>query len=225
MSLGVLGTAFQVAFEVSPILLVDGIASKIPGGILPIAVLTEGLSIAGGVLNGAGFVGPTSRFIPMAGTTLIQQEIGRLNFYNMTTAANSVINQPNRILMQFIRPASTQDGGVIVKGLTFAAIKLALDKHNQTGGSYTILTPSYVYTGCLMRSMVDASGFSEQNKQVQYSWQFEFEQPLVKISQLESVLGGLMDKFSSGMPPSFPADTLTWSGASTGEMIPPLPQF
>ncbi|EPC3488013.1 hypothetical protein ACRZCU_000103 [Citrobacter freundii] len=209
MSLNYLGQAFKLAFEISPILLVDGIAADIPGGVMPIAVLTEGISVADGLLHGDIGKGPTAAFTPMAGTTLIQQDIGNLNFYNLVTAANSVVNKPNRVLLQMIRPAFTSAGGYATKGMTFTALKLALDMHNQSGGSYTVLTPSFIYTGCLMRQLIDVSGFSEQNKQVQHTWQFEFDQPLLAISQLEAALGNLMSKFETGMPSS---GGLSWSG-------------
>jgi hypothetical protein len=193
MSLNYFGKAFQLAFEISPIMLVDGLASAVPGGTLPIAAITEGLSIVNGLLHGEIGNGPTAHFMPMAGTTLIQQDIGNLNFYNQATAANAVVNRPNRVMMQMLRPVSTTDGGYATKSLTFTALKMALDKHNQSGGSYTVLTPAFIYTGCLLRSVIDNSGFSEQNKQVQHSWMFEFEQPLLTISQLEATLGNLMN--------------------------------
>ncbi|MBL5926798.1 hypothetical protein [Enterobacter asburiae] len=223
MALNYFGQAFRLAFEISPILLVDGIAASIPGGIMPIAVLTEGISVADGLLHGDIGDKPTAHFTPMAGTTLLQQDIGTINFFNMATAANSVVSRPNRVVMQMLRPAYAQDGGYAIKGITFAALKMALEKHNQSGGYYIVMTPSFIYTGCLMRSIIDTSGFSDQNKQVQYSWQFEFEQPLLSISQVDAALGTLMSKFESGMPPPVQADTITWT--SNGDLIPAIPQF
>ena len=222
MALNYFGQAFRLAFEISPIILVEGIASEIPGGMMPIAVLTEGVSVVDGLLQGE-LSGPTAHFTPMAGTSLIRQDIGNLNFFNMATAANSVINRPNQVRMQMLRPASTKDGGYATKGITFTALKLALDKHNQSGGYYVVMTPSYIYTGCLMRSMTDVSGFSEQNKQVQHTWEMEFEQPLLSISQVEAALGGLMSRFESGMPPATPTTAPGWS--SNGDLIPAIPKF
>lgn len=200
MALNYFGQAFKLAFQVSPILLVGGIASDIPGGALPIAAITEGLGVVNGLLHGEISYNPNTAWMPMAGSTLIQQEIGTLNFYNQITAANSVVNKPNRVMMQMTRPVSTQDGGYATKSLTFTALKLALDQHNQSGGSYVVMTPAFIYTGCLLRAVIDVSGFSEQNKQVQHTWLFEFEQPILQISQLDAVLGDLMSKFDSGMP-------------------------
>lgn len=206
MALNFFGQAWRLAFEVSPILLVDGIAAGIPGGTLPIAVFTEGLNILDGALHGE-LADNSTRFMPMPGTTLIQQDVGSYPFYNQATAANAVVQKPNKVIMQMIRPASTSSG-YANKTMTFMALKLALDKHNQSGGSYTVLTPSFIYTGCLLRSMVDNAGFSPQNKQAQYSWSFEFEQPLLTISQLDAAMGNLMSKFSSGAK----TDSLSWSG-------------
>jgi len=209
MSLNYFGQAFKLAFEVSPILLVDGIASDIPGGVMPIAVLTEGLSIVNGLLHGEIRTRSMAAFTPMAGTTLIQQEISNLNFYNQVTAANATIRKPNRVVLQMIRPASTEDGGYATKGMTFTALKMALDMHNQYGGCYTVMTPSFIYTRCLMRSFVDTSGFSEQNKQVQHTWQIEFEQPLSSVEQTVTTLASVLDKFDKGIPKDGP---LSWSG-------------
>lgn len=57
--------------------------------------------------------------------------------------------------------------------------------------------------------MVDLTGFSDQVKQVQYKWAFEFEQPLLYESQLNATLGNLMKKFEDGIPSP---GGLNWSG-------------
>jgi len=204
--------AFKLAYEISPILLVGGIAEKVPGGILPIAVFTEGLSLVEGLLS-SGSVGFTTHFNVMAGSSLIVQEIAEYPFFDMATAANAVVSRPNRLSMQMIRPANTVNAKYPLKILTFTALKMALDYHNSHGGSYTILTPAYIYTGCLMNSMIDMSGFSDSNKQVQHTWQLEFSQPLLQASQLEQVMGNMMDKFNNAMP-SLPS----WSGISDKAM-------
>ncbi|WP_336284219.1 hypothetical protein [Citrobacter arsenatis] len=208
MPLNFFGQVYELAFEVSPILLVDGIASNIPGGILPIAVITEGLSIANGLLQGKIGANPSTRFIPQPGTTLVQQDVAGINFYNQIAAANAVVSKPNRVVMQMLRPVSTASlKGYGNKLMTFTALKMALDMHNQSGGTYTVLTPGFIYAGCLFKSMVDNSGLSGQNKQAQYSWLIEFEQPLLSISELDTRLGNLMSKFEAGIPS---ASSLPW---------------
>ncbi|WP_336240439.1 hypothetical protein [Citrobacter werkmanii] len=218
MALSFFGKAWRLAFEISPIFLVGGIAENIPGKMLPIALITEGLGLAGGLLHGK--INETTCFIPMAGTTLINQDISEYPAFNQDTAANATVQKPNRVMMQMIRPAST---GIMNnyagKPITFTALKMALDMHNKAGGTYTILTPSYIYMGCLLRTLVDSSGFSGENKQVQFSWSFEFEQPLVFVSQLQSVLGNMMSKFEKGVPSP---GGVTWS---QNGVVPPIPNI
>ncbi|PHI31158.1 hypothetical protein, partial [Budvicia aquatica] len=200
--MGLLKSAFILGFQKSPILLVDGFASKIPGGILPIAVFTEGLSIINGLVGGDGFSLDllSANFKPAPGTTLINQEISSYPFLNQSTAANAVIQKPNRITMHMTRPVTTKNGGMVGKLPLFMALKLALEEHNSSGGTYTVMTPSYVYTGCLLRSVVDITGFNDEVKQVQYEWAFEFEQPLLMVSELDTALSDLMSKFTKGTP-------------------------
>lgn len=201
-------SAFSLAFEISPIILNGGIAKDIPGNSLPIAVFTEGLSIVNGLLSG-GDNNPSTRFYPMAGTTLVQQDIGNYNFFNQVTAANAVIIKPNRIIMQMITPANTTNNKYTQKALTFAALKVALDSHNQAGGSYTILTETHIYTGCVMRSFVQSSNLSAENKQSQYSFLLEFEQPVLTTTELGQTLNNILAKFSSG---TNAGGTIAWSG-------------
>lgn len=132
MALNVVGNTFSLAFEISPIILNGGIAKNIPGNSLPIAVFTESLSIVNGVLSGD--VSASTKFHPMAGTTLIQQDIGNYNFFNQITAANAIISKPNRIIMQMVTPANTKGNKYTHKAITFGALKVALDTHNQAGG-------------------------------------------------------------------------------------------
>ncbi|WGM04289.1 hypothetical protein QE197_10890 [Arsenophonus nasoniae] len=207
MAANIIQSTFSLAFEISPIILNGGIAKDIPGNSLPIAVFTEALSIVGGVLQGN--VSASTKFYPMAGTTLIQQDIGNYNFFNQITAANAVIKKPNRIIMQMITPVNTSGNKYTKKVLTFGALKSALDSHNQAGGSYTILTPAHIYTGCLMRNFVDSSTLSSENKQTQYSWMLEFEQPVLAYRELEQTLTNVLQKFQGELPSG---GEIAWSG-------------
>lgn len=204
-------TAFTLAFEKSPILLCNGIASEIPGRILPIIALTEGMSIASGLLKGdmPSLDSLSVAFMPSPGGTLIAQEISEYPFLNQATAANATVKKPNRIAMTMLKPATTRNGGYAAKTINFTSLKMSLDRHNASGGTYAVLTPACIYSGCVMRSMIDISSFSDQTKQVQYAWSFEFEQPLLQISQLDAVMGTLMSKISGGVKP---AGELSWSG-------------
>ena len=44
---------YKLGFEISPVILCDGIAQSIPGGMLPIVALTQSASFVTGLLGGA----------------------------------------------------------------------------------------------------------------------------------------------------------------------------
>lgn len=211
--------AFKLAYELSPIFLVNGIAENIPGGTLPIVAITEGLSFVNGILKGSVNEPNAAHFMPAPGTTLINQEIAEINFYDQVTAANSTITRNKSITMQMLRPISTTDGGYGTKGLSFMTLKAALERHNESGGWYNVLTPACLYTGCLLERLVDVSPFSEENKQVQYQWQFEFTQPALTQSDVTDALNGLFGKIQKGVP--FVPDG--WS--FNGDLVPTIPKI
>jgi hypothetical protein len=78
-------------------------------------------------------------------------------------------------------------------------LKYAFDKHNALGGTYTILTPAYTYINCVMRGMHDAS--SQVTKQVQNTYQLDFEKPLLTESDLTSVLNGVASTINNFIGP------------------------
>ena len=214
---------FQLAYEISPIFLTNGVAQNIPGQMLPIVAITEAASFAGNILEGNGvpnlnqFV---SRFRPLPGTTLIDNEIGDYPFANQTVAANAIIAKPLRLSMLMNSPAN-QGGGYVSKLITFTALKAALDEHNQSGGTYTILTPSYVYTNCIMTHMVDVS--RPDSQQPQNAWQFEFVKPLLTDSEAQSVLNTLMSKVEAKLPVPSVGGAVGWSGLSSTYLNPAGP--
>lgn len=193
-------TSFRIAYEISPVILVDGVAENIPGKMLPIAVLTEHIGIADGLLRGDfNFEEAKTHFSPMPGGTLVVQDIATYPFLDLVTAANATVQKPNRISMRMLKPASSGKSTYTNKVLEFSALKMVLDNHNQQGGTYNVLTPSYIYTGCLLRSLMDSSSMSENNKQVQYEWIFEFEQPLLTTTELNVVMNGALNAIDNGV--------------------------
>lgn len=191
---------FQLAFQVSPIILNNGIAAKIPGGMLPIVVLTEAIGLVNGLISGSGF--PTSmddafcQFMPLPGATLINNQIGMYPFANQQVAANAIIQQPLNISLMMIAPVRDA-GGFVAKIATFTALQAALSQHNATGGTYTICTPSFIYTNCVMTTMQDAT--SGDSKQQQIMWQMDFIKPLLTQQSATSVMNSLMSSISSGV--------------------------
>jgi len=211
MSVG--SSAFQLAYQVSPIILVGGVAQSIPFGMLPIIAVTEAANFVLGILNGQ--VSPSlddffAQFQVLPGGTLINNQFGKYPFANQTVASNAVIAEPLALSMLMICPVR-QDGGWTAKLATMSALKATLDAHNQSGGTYTVATPSYIYTGLLMSGFRDVS--NSASKQMQWLWQIDFEKPLVSQADAGAALNSLMNKLSAGLPAG--TDPVSWAGQAT----------
>lgn len=60
-----------------------------------------------------------------------------------------------------------------------------------------------------MRNFVDSSTLSSENKQTQYSWMLEFEQPVLAYRELEQTLTNVLQKFQGELPSG---GEIAWSG-------------
>ena len=109
MSISTEQTAFSLVYEISPIILIDGLAQYFPFGVLPITVLTEMFDIPG-IENGEFF----AHFKPISGGTLADWEVAEYPFASMQVAANAVIQQPLKISMMMVCPAQN-GGGYLIK--------------------------------------------------------------------------------------------------------------
>jgi hypothetical protein len=214
---------FEIGYTYSPIILTGngGIVSSIPGGMLPIIFLTEPGNFAAGLLSG-GLSPSTNNFFasftPLPGSTLIDQQIGTYPFANQQVAANAVITQPLQISMLMNCPAKGHLG-YGVKLATMIALQNALFQHNTTGGTYTVITPAYIYTNCVMTGMRDVS--SGDTKQVQVKYQLDFIQPLITLDQAQQAQNSLMSRLTAGsqvMPDA--TGLIGWSGTQAGIGIP-----
>lgn len=195
--------AFKITFELSPIILTGGVAT-FTGGALPIIAITEALSFTDGLLSGGAdldFDDFFAHFLPLPGSSLIDQAIGHYPFANQAVAANAVIRQPLMISMRMICPARGPSG-VALKLATMMALQAALQTHNASGGTYTIATPSFFYTNCVMTSMRDTS--AGDSKQLQNTYQLDFEQPLLTLQDAEQAQNNLISAITGGTPISFP---------------------
>lgn len=190
--------AYKISFEISPIILTGGIAQYVPGGMLPIISITEALNFTVGLLSGGGdksLDNYFAHFRPLPGGALIRQKIGKYPFANQAVAANAVIADPLNISMMMIVPARNA-AGYATKLATMMALQATLAQHNNSGGTYTVATPSYIYTNCVMLNMVDSS--SAVTKQAQSQWQLDFEVPLLTLGQAAQAQNSLMNRISSG---------------------------
>jgi hypothetical protein len=192
--------SYQLAFEVSPIILTNGIATFM-GGMLPIIALTQSVDFLTGLLNGNANPDLDSyfaQFMPLPGATLIDNKIGMYPFANQAIAANAIISQPLVVSLQMIVPARSNGSGVWSKLATMTALQFSLSQHNSLGGTYIVATPSYFYTNCIMTGMRDVSG--GETKQAQYRWQLDFVQPLITLAQANQVQSQAMSLISNGAP-------------------------
>lgn len=202
--------AYRLSFQLCPIMLTGGIASFIPGGMLPIISITESLNFLGGLLGNGSSDLDTDNFFatfhPLPGATLIHQQIGKYPFANQAVAANAVIREPLKISYRMICPAR-DEAGYALKLATMTALQATLAQHNASGGTYVCATPSFFYTDCVMLDMSDTS--TAISKQAQNTWQLDFEKPLLTQADADQAQNNLMSQISAGTPISgLPA----WSG-------------
>jgi hypothetical protein len=203
---------FKLGYEISPIILVNGIASQIPYQMLPIVALTQAADFTLGLLSGNDLPNLDSYFAhwkPLPGTTLIQNQIGSYPFANQAIAANAIIAQPLQISMLMNVPVQTE-GGYTAKLAAMTVLQQTLVAHNAAGGTYTVATPAQIFTNCILILVRDVSG--GESKQVQHTWQFDFVQPLITINQAQQVYNSLMNKIAGGLPTGL---TPSWSGLSS----------
>jgi hypothetical protein len=232
--------AFKLACQISPIILVGGIANITSFGMLPIIALTEGGGVLGSLASGnvlssvsSGLTtlvgaataiaggGPASlddffaNFQPLAGSTLIDNQYGTYPLASQQVAANAVIVQPLRVSLAMLIPVR-QSFGYANKTATMMALQASLSAHVTQGGTFTVVTPTYIYTNCLLLSLRDISGGA--TKQSQYEWAWDFMQPLLTINQIQQAQNSLMNQISTaGGGSASPA----WSGAGTTVGSPP----
>lgn len=209
--------AWKAAFQLSPIILTNGITNSFPGRMLPILAVTEALNLPLGLLSGAGGVSLDkffANFQPLPGSTLIDQDVATYPFATQALAANAVVANPLQVSMLMICPVQNPFG-YWERLAIIMALREVLAQHNASGGTYIVATPSYIYTNCVMRVMRDAS--TALTKQPQNAWQIDFIRPLITLEDAEQAQNGLMGMLTSRVQlPSLP----TWSGLSTAASIP-----
>jgi hypothetical protein len=216
MSFSAAAAAWKLTYQISPIILTNGIAGAIPGGMLPLVSITEAANFLTGLLSGGDITDLDqyfAHFNPLPGGSLISQDVGHYPFANQATAANAVITKPLRISMHMTCPAKGP-GGYISKLVTMTALKAVLDAHNSSGGTYTVATPFFFYTDCLLLELHDVTPGG--SIQPQREWQWDFEKPLLTQQQATQALNNLMSQIDGGLPTGN-----AWSGLSPTVNQPP----
>jgi hypothetical protein len=204
--------AFQLAFQLSPIIFTGGIAQSLPGQALPIVVITEGVDFIGGLLGGSTSLNLNNffaNFAPLPGGTLADNQIGKYPFANSKVAANAMIQSELFISMLMICP--TQNN-YLASLATITALTATMNSHDSIGGTYTVLTPKYIYHNLVRRRMTDVSG--NNTHQAQNAYQIDFEQPLLTLEAAQAAQNRLTSILSGGTSlPSLP--TLGGAGVSS----------
>lgn len=204
--------SWRLAYEISPIVLVGGIAGGASGGI-PIVNFTDPGLFEGGILNSANpDAAPTlddyfAHFTVMAQGDLVNIKYGKYPFANQQVAANAAIFQPLTISVRMTCPMKGP-GAAASKLSVITALQSTLNNHVNAGGTFTLMTPFFPYTNLLLNRLYDVS--SAETKQKQWDWQWDFEQPLLTTQQAQQAYGSLINRMQAqGM---IAEDPPAWSG-------------
>ncbi|MBU9297544.1 hypothetical protein [Burkholderia multivorans] len=191
--------AWELMYQTNPILLNGGVMgnSNIP---LPIGSLlslsTSGISSVLSLLgNGAPIAVNQIAFRPAPGTALFQAQNPTYPTADIRTAANASVLLPAQVTMIMDIPAQGA-GGYEVKSAAMSLLKAILNNHQREGGTFTVIHPAYIYTGCLLNQLVDITG---RGNQPAVTWQWTFDQPLTtQPSPLGDFLNGTMSAITNG---------------------------
>jgi hypothetical protein len=201
--------AFKLAYEISPIVLTGGVAN-FAGGALPLVAVTEAVNFVTGLLSSGNSLNLDdffAHFRPLPGTSLVEDDVGHYPFANQAVAANAMISRQLKVSLLMTCPARPP-GGWVAKLATMTALKTVLNQHRDLGGTYTVATPSFFYTNCLLLDVRDVTPGDSSSPQ--RDWQWDFEQPLLTLQQADQALGNLMGRISSGG--QVPGLNPTWTG-------------
>ena len=192
--------AYELVYMRSPIILVDGIAT-FQGGYMPIIELTEFLNvlsiIESTVTTGSPLKDMYGTFQVQGGTTLLQYANGEYPFQNVATAVNYQMKLPNQIVFEMLTPFKKSMD--LFNQLPIMTVLIqALERHRAMGGYYMLLTPSKIYTSCLLNAITQVDYMSDQ--QLQMAWMWSFTEPLLTEEAAEKAYNDVMDKIANKLP-------------------------
>lgn len=210
--------AYTLAFQVSPIILVDGIVANTLGGMMPIIGLTGQLAgfasglLSSGSLSTSDFF---AQFVPVPGSSLVSNTVATYPFANQNVAGNAIITQPKNVSLLMIAPVK-DSGGYLSKLAYFEALRTSLEAHCAAGGTFHVATPAHLYLNTILTGMTDVTS-GEGGRQQMIQFQLDFIQPLVTQQSAANAMNSLMSKLSGGnqISPSGLAGTSIWSSAAT----------
>lgn len=208
-------TQFQNSYEISPILLIQGVASTMPGGMLPIIAVLQSQDFSDGILTGPtgdiAYGNTFASFRVLPGGTLIQNQIGKYPFANQTVAANAIITQPLNISLEMHCPPRSPGYGHLQRQAILSNLQDTLTNHTAQGGWFAVATPAYLYNNLILTSLRDITGGETKNWQTTFQW--DFEAPLITEDTSGNSTNSLMNVIQNFLKPSTPLGiTPPWSG-------------
>lgn len=183
-------STFDFQYTRNPIILTGGIATS-QGNVLPIVALTDPQVIASGTNVDPNTLFASYRVLP--GGSFVSNQVATYPFANQAVAANAIVAQPLNISVLMTCPA-TANVTLAQKQAVMHMLQASLTQHNNSGGMYSIFTPAYIYTSCIMVAMRDVTG--PDTNQVQIAWELDFLQPLVTIAQAQNAKNTMLQKLS-----------------------------
>lgn len=192
---------YRLGFEISPVILCEGIAQAIPGGMLPIVALTQSASFVTGLLSGASNLTNMDKYFchwrAAQGGTMLDYEIGRYPFANQTVAANALLAMPLQISLLMDAPVN-ENTGAMTKLVSHSALQATLKAHANLGGTFIVATPALIYSGCILKNVRDVTGGGGSDPTPQRQWLWSFEQPLVSEKQSDRAVNTFLNKIGAG---------------------------
>jgi hypothetical protein len=209
--------AYKQRYQVSPIILVGGIASNVPGNMASMMALTQPNSLplisAGsplvetlqGVANPINVIGTSDQYLDDAfgafnvlpGGTLIVNTVPKYPLADMTMAANAIVREPINVSVIWDTPMRGRNAWVN-KLTVMTSLKQMLDLHSNLGGTFIVMTPAIYYDNMILTALTDNSRGGMPLPQ--NAWKFDFERPQVMtMTEAASAQNALMQKITGGV--------------------------
>lgn len=186
---------FKRAYQIAPILLVQGIAANLPNnGQMTILALTEGSDSVNYADDNEYF----AHFEPLPGGTLVDFTPAEYPFASMNMAANAMLQNALKISLKMLCPVRNNAHNYPALQATVTRIQQQLTAHILAGGSFTVATPGFIYSDCLLLAMRDISNAGD--RKVQGAFQLDFAKPLVTQQAAEKTFNALYAKLAGGLP-------------------------
>jgi hypothetical protein len=169
-------------------------------------------------------------FNVLAGGTLCAQTVPKYPLADMTMAANAIVRDPLTLSLIWDAPmrgfqTNPSLSAWDIKLAVMQALKGMLDRHNNLGGLYSVMTPAFYYENLILVALTDNSRGG--NPLPQNAWRFDFERPMVvNLTDLNSIGYGapnmMMRKLIAGTPSTGQLSGYTIPAISSPTAEPPF---